>query len=55
MILSDVSIRQAIDQGRIGVDPYDPTLIQPASIDVRLDSNFLVFRNIKKPYIDVRQ
>jgi len=55
VILSDVSIRQAIEEGRIGIDPYDAALIQPASIDVRLDSNFLVFRNIKRPFIDVRQ
>jgi dCTP deaminase len=55
VILSDVSIRQAVDDGRLGVDPFDPELIQPASIDIRLDRNFLVFRNTKRPYIDVRQ
>ncbi|MHB8620327.1 MAG: dCTP deaminase [Chloroflexota bacterium] len=55
MILSDRSIRQEIESGRILIDPYDPELIQPASLDIRLSSSFLVFRNIKQPYIDVKQ
>ena len=55
MILSDRSIREAIASGRLGVDPYDPALVQPSSIDVRLDGKFLVFRNTKRAYIDVKQ
>jgi len=55
MILSDRSIREAIESGRLKVDPYDPSLIQPASLDVRLDNRFLVFRNTKRPYIDVKE
>lgn len=55
MILSDASIREAIESGRLGVSPYDPRLIQPASLDVRLDRKFLVFRNTKRPYIDVKE
>lgn len=55
MILSDRSIRAAIEQGRILIEPFDPTLVQPASVDVRLDSKFLVFRNTKRAYIDVKQ
>ena len=55
MILSDRSIREAIDSGRLGVVPFDPELIQPSSIDVRLDNKFLVFRNTKRAYIDIKQ
>jgi dCTP deaminase len=55
VILSDRSIREAIESGRLGIDPFDPALIQPSSIDVRLDNKFLVFRNTKRAYIDVKQ
>lgn len=55
MILSDKSIRDAIESGRLGIDPYDPSLIQPASLDVRLDRKFLVFRNTKRPYIEAKE
>jgi dCTP deaminase len=55
VILSDRSIREAIESGRLGVEPFDPQLIQPSSIDVRLDRKFLVFRNTKRAFIDVKQ
>ena len=55
MILSDRSLREAIDGGRIVVDPYDPGLVQPSSIDVRLDRLFRVFRNHTAGVIDVKQ
>ncbi len=55
MILSDRSINEAIASGRLGIDPFDPKLVQPSSIDVRLDDKFLVFRNTKRAYIDVKQ
>ncbi len=55
MILSDRDIRSAIDSGRLGIEPYDAALIQPSSIDVRLDCKFLVFRNTKRAFIDVKQ
>lgn len=55
MILSDRSIREAVEAGRLKIDPYDPNLIQPASLDVRLDNTFLVFRNTKRPFIDVKE
>ena len=53
MVLSDRDIRAAIAAGRIGIDPYDPELVQPASLDVRLDHRFRVFRSTRHPYIDV--
>jgi dCTP deaminase len=55
MILSDVSLRDAIATGRIGLDPFDERLVQPSSIDVRVDSLFRVFRNHTAPVIDVKR
>ncbi len=55
VVLSDRTIREEIDQGRIVVDPFDPGLVQPSSIDVRVDRSFRVFHNGRYPYIDVRQ
>lgn len=43
MLLADGDIRTALAEGAIAIDPYDPTLVQPASIDVRLDRVFRVF------------
>ena len=52
MILSDRDIRAHIDSGRIVIDPFDPDMIQPASIDIRLDRYFRLFDNHKYPHID---
>jgi len=54
MVLSDRAIRRLIEAGRIGIDPYDPALMQPSSLDVRVDRLFRVFRNSRYPYIDVK-
>jgi dCTP deaminase len=43
-----------VDEGRIGIDPYDPSLLQPSSVDMRVDRWFRVFRNSRYPYIDVK-
>jgi dCTP deaminase len=55
MVLSDRTIRRLLEEGRIGIDPYDEELLQPSSVDVRVDSLFRVFRNARYPYIDVKQ
>lgn len=55
MVLSDRTIRRLIEAGRIVIDPYDPTLMQPASLDVRVDALFRVFHNSRYPYIDVKR
>ena len=56
MVLSDRSIREELSQGRIIIRPLDPTSIQPASVDLRLDHRLLVFKSWRRPfYIDVRQ
>ncbi len=52
MLLSDKDIRAQVDAGRVVLDPYDPEMIQPSSIDVRLDKYFRLFDNHKYPYID---
>jgi len=54
VILSDVSLREAIASGRIGIEPFDDVFIQPSSIDVRVDSMFRVFRNHTAGIIDVK-
>jgi dCTP deaminase len=55
MVLSDRTIRQMLDEGRIGIDPYDDDLLQPSSVDVRVDRYFRVFRNSRYPFIDVKE
>nr|WP_202423032.1 dCTP deaminase [Nocardiopsis alba] len=51
-MLSDRDLNKQIDAGRVRIDPFDPSLIQPSSIDVRLDRFFRVFENHKYPHID---
>jgi dCTP deaminase len=55
MILSDRTIREQIDAGRIVIDPFDADCIQPSSVDLHVDSEFRVFRNNRYPFIDVKQ
>ena len=52
MLLSDRDILDEIDAGRITIKPFDPAMVQPASIDVRLDRYFRVFENHRYPHID---
>ncbi|MGB3699070.1 MAG: dCTP deaminase [Gordonia sp. (in: high G+C Gram-positive bacteria)] len=52
MLLSDRDIRAELEAGRLGIDPLDPGLVQPSSVDVRLDSLFRVFNNTKYTHID---
>ena len=52
MLLSDKDIRAEVDGGRVRLDPWDPAMVQPSSIDVRLDRYFRLFDNHKYPYID---
>src|SRR5438876_7190503 len=53
MVLSDRTIRRLLGEGRIGIEPYDESLLQPSSVDVRVDRLFRVFRNNRYPHIDV--
>jgi len=52
VLLSDRDIKVELDAGRIGLEPLDPAMIQPSSIDVRLDGLFRLFDNHKYAYID---
>ncbi len=54
MVLSDVTIARLLGEGRIEIDPYDPALLQPSSVDVRVDRYFRVFRNNRYGYINVK-
>jgi dCTP deaminase len=55
VVLSDRTIARLIAEGRIVIDPYDESLLQPSSVDVRVDRYFRVFHNARYPYIDVKQ
>ena len=55
MVLSDRTIKRLLGEGRIEIDPYEEALLQPSSVDVRVDRFFRVFRNWTYPYIDVKQ
>ncbi|GLY26969.1 dCTP deaminase [Kineosporia sp. NBRC 101731] len=52
MLLSDRDIRSEIEKERIGIDPFEASMIQPSSIDVRIDRYFRLFDNHKYPVID---
>jgi dCTP deaminase len=55
VILSDASIKAQITSGRLIIDPFDLKLVQPSSVDLRLDRRFLVFRNTRRAYLDVKE
>src|SRR5256885_14444828 len=55
MVLADRAIARLLEEGRIEIDPYDDSLLQPSSVDVRVDRFFRVFHNNRYPYIDVRE
>ena len=52
MLLSDRDIKASIAEGRLGLEPYDAGLVQPSSVDVRLDRFFRVFNNARYTHID---
>jgi dCTP deaminase len=53
-VLSDGTIRRLVDEGRIQIDPWDPAMVQPASVDIRLGNSFRVFHNHRAAAIDLR-
>lgn len=52
MILSDKDLKEAIDSGKIQINPLFPNSIQPASVDFHLGGDFLVFKNTNNICID---
>ncbi|GAB37369.1 MULTISPECIES: dCTP deaminase [Gordonia] len=55
MLLSDRDIRSEVSDGNLSIDPFDPALVQPSSVDVRLDNLFRVFNNTRYTHIDPAQ
>jgi dCTP deaminase len=53
-VLSDGTIIRLVGAGRIVIDPWDPGLVQPASVDLRLGASFRVFHNHRTSAIDLR-
>jgi dCTP deaminase len=54
-VLSDGTIRRLVEEGRIKIDPWDETMVQPASVDLRLGPSFRVFHNHRVTAIDLRE
>ena len=54
-VLSDGTIRRLVAEGRIVIDPWDDSLVQPASVDLRLGDSFRVFHNHRVTAIDLRE
>ena len=55
MVLADRTIARELLEGRIEIEPYDETQLQPSSVDVRVDRYFRVFHNARYPFIDVKE
>ena len=52
-VLSDGTIRRLVDDGRIRIDQWDPAMVQPASVDLRLGNSFRVFHNHRITAVDL--
>jgi dCTP deaminase len=55
VIFSDRTIKEALTEGRIEIDPLEERFIQPSSVDLRVDAEFRVFENHRYPHIDPRE
>lgn len=53
-VLSDGTIRRLVGEGRIVIEPWDETMVQPASVDLRLGNSFRVFHNHRVSAIDLK-
>jgi dCTP deaminase len=54
-VLSDGTIRRLVEEQRIKIEPWDPSMVQPASVDLKLGTSFRVFHNHRLPAIDLAQ
>jgi len=52
-VLSDGTILALVQAGRLRIEPWDPAMVQPASVDVRLGDSFRVFHNHRTAAIDL--
>jgi dCTP deaminase len=55
VLLSDGDLRKELEIERLVIDPWDPAMLQPSSVDVRLDRYFRVFQNSRYTHIDPAQ
>ncbi len=55
MLLSDRDLIAEIKSGQLALEPFEPGLVQPSSVDVRLDRLFRVFNNHLYTHIDPAQ
>jgi deoxycytidine triphosphate deaminase len=55
VLLSDGDLRKEFQSGRLALDPFDPAMLQPSSVDIRLDRYFRVFQNSRYTHIDPRE
>jgi dCTP deaminase len=55
VLLSDQDLRKELESGRLGLEPFDPAMLQPSSVDIRLDRYFRVFDNTRYTHIDPQQ
>jgi dCTP deaminase len=54
-VLSDGTIRRLVEEERIRIEPWDPAMVQPASVDLKLGRSFRVFHNHRLPAIDLAE
>jgi dCTP deaminase len=54
-VLSDGTIRRLVEEQRIRIEPWDPAMVQPASVDLKLGTSFRVFHNHRLPAIDLAE
>jgi dCTP deaminase len=52
-VISDGTIRALVESGRVRIEPWDPAMVQPASIDLKLGPSFRVFHNHRIQTIDL--
>src|ERR1700712_4958646 len=52
-VLSDGTIRRLQEEGQIVIEPWDPLMVQPASVDLKLGTSFRVFHNHQIQVIDL--
>jgi dCTP deaminase len=54
MVLSDKDIKKEVKSGHIIINPFQEEMVQPASVDLHLDKDFLIFNTIDNCVIDVK-
>lgn len=55
MIYTDEDIKKLRSEGKINIEPWYEEAVQPASVDLHLDDNFLMFDNVNHALIDLKK